>query len=356
MPEIEHGLRWWLGITAMLFGGLLLAACGGNEDSADTTEDSPEATTTTEAEQPATTEATDASSTTTEAMAADWPSGPVIISVGAAPGTANDLTARVIADHLAEATGQPFVVDNRTAGTGAEMMAFVASQPPDGMTLGLWSASSVSVLASGVLPYGVDDYKYVVRTTGYPLKWCVKEDSDIESMEDFITQAQSGEEFNVGGPYTGSLAHLTALRFADVADIEFTWVPFDGASAVYSALLGDQVEIAFLACRGIEGTRNLAVTTPERQAIDPDTPTLQELGYDFGATQWLGVVAAGDTDDAIVEQIEQAVIEATASAEFIELAEGQEVEIQIVETEDFTANVEEEVPVFSELQERLGLK
>jgi tripartite-type tricarboxylate transporter receptor subunit TctC len=286
---------------------------------------------------------------------AAWPAGAVIISVGAAPGSANDLTARTVADYLAKATGQPFVVDNRTAGTGADMMAFVASQPADGTTVGLWSASSVSVLASGVLPYDVDDYAYVVRTTGYPLKFCVEENSDIASMEDFIDRVKAGETFNVGGPYTGSLAHLTALRFADIAGIEFTWVPFDGSPAVYSALLGNQVDIAFLACRGVDGTRNLAVTTPERQGIDPETPTLMELGYDFEAVQWLGFVVAGDTDPAIVEQIQAAVIEATKDPAFIELAEGQEVEVQVVETEAFTEGVREDVVAYAELQKRLGL-
>jgi tripartite-type tricarboxylate transporter receptor subunit TctC len=286
---------------------------------------------------------------------AAWPGGAVIISVGAAPGSANDLTARTVADYLAKATGQPFVVDNRTAGTGADMMAFVASQPADGTTVGLWSASSVSVLASGVLPYDVDDYAYVVRTTGYPLKFCVEENSDIATMEDFIDRVKAGETFNVGGPYTGSLAHLTALRFADIAGIEFTWVPFDGSPAVYSALLGNQVDIAFLACRGVDGTRNLAVTTPERQGIDPETPTLMELGYDFEAVQWLGFVVAGDTDPAIVEQIQAAVIEATKDSAFIELAEGQEVEVQVVETEAFTEGVREDVVAYAELQKRLGL-
>lgn len=349
MATVSTRKRWSVALLAIALG-VLLAACGDN-GSADTTEGP---TTTAGAGEPTTTAAPE--ETTTTAAMADWPDGAVIISVGAAPGSANDLTARVVADRLAEATGQPFVVDNRTAGTGAEMMAFVASQPADGTTIGLWSASSVSVLASGVLPYEVDDYKYVVRTTGYPLKWCVKEDSDIASMEDFIDRIHAGEGFNVGGPYTGSLAHLTALRFASIADIDFTWVPFDGGSAVYSALLGDQVDIAFLACRGIEGTRNLAVTTPERQAIDPDTPTLKELGYDFEAVQWLGFVVAGDTPDEIVDQIEQAVIAATDSSEFKELVEGQQVEIQIVGTEDFTASVEADVPVFSALQEELGLK
>lgn len=331
---------------------LVLGACG-EAGSSDTT-GAP--TTTVSNEETSTTAAMADETTTTEASVAEWPSGAVIISVGAAPGSGNDLTARAVADYLAEKSGQPFVVDNRTAGTGAEMMAFVASQPADGTTIGLWSASSVSVLASEVLPYGVDDFKYVVRTTGYPLKWCVAENSDIQSMEDFISRSEAGETFNVGGPYTGSLAHLTALRLADIAGIDFTWVPFDGSSAVYAALLGNQVDIAFLACRGIDGTRNLAVTTPERQAIDPDTPTLKELGYDFEAVQWLGFVVAGGTDDAIVEQIEQAVIEASESPEFAELAEGQEVEIQIVGTEEFTESVEEEVPIYSELQERLGLK
>lgn len=353
MSQVRPKGRLNISIVIFTLFALVLSACGSG-GSTDTTQSE---TTQPSSNETTTTAGNDETTTTSEATPeAEWPTGATIITVGAAPGTANDLTARVIADYLAEATGQPFVVDNRTAGTGAEMMAFVASQPADGRTLGLWSASQVSVLASGVLPYTVDDYKFVVRTTGYPYKWCVREDSDIDSMEDFITRAQAGEEFNVGGPYTGSLTHLAGRQFAEIAGIDFTWVPFDGASAVYTALLGDQVDIAFLACRGVDGTRNLAVTTPERQKIDPDTPTLMELGYDFEVTQWLGVVVSGDTDDAIVELIEQAVIAATETPEFIDLAEAQEVEVQIVGTEDFTANVRAQVPVFSALQEELGLK
>ncbi|HEX5465526.1 MAG TPA: tripartite tricarboxylate transporter substrate binding protein [Candidatus Limnocylindrales bacterium] len=330
---------------------LVAAACSGG---ASPSASSPAASASTPSSSASASESASASASQASPSLADWPTSQITIVVGAAPGTANDLTARAVADYISKKSGQSFVVQNQSGGSGADSMATLATQPADGKTIGLWSASLVNILASKVLPYGVDDYTYVTRAVTYPTKFCVKEDSPITSLTDFVDKVKAGQKLTIGGPYTGSFVHLVVERFAKAAGIDVTYVPFDGGPATDAAVLGGHVDMSLSACR-TEGLRHLAVSTDERTKYDPDTPTLKELGYDVSAAQWLGFVMKAGTDPGIVAAVDSLVTEATQDPSFTAVAEKLKVDVNVQHTADFTQQVQQDEKTAEDILAELGL-
>lgn len=230
-----------------------------------------------------------------------WPTRPVRIIIPFSPGGPTDTYARLLAEHLAQAFGQPFVAENRAGATGAIASSMVARSAPDGYTL-LFASNSSHVLGplmTATPPFDpLRDFTPVSLVVSCPFYLLVDPRLPIRTIREFVDYAKARPgELNFGSPGVGSGGHLVAELFLKRAGLNAVHVPFGGAGQVMVAAAGGQVQFAFDSVGTAQSLvddgklRGLGVTSEMRQAPVPDVPTFVEAGYrDFTPSLWFGLL------------------------------------------------------------------
>jgi tripartite-type tricarboxylate transporter receptor subunit TctC len=259
------------------------------------------------------------------AAAESYPSRPLRIVVPFGPGGVGDLTARVLAQKLAESMGQQAIIDNRPSAGGVVAAEMVAKAEPDGHTLLLLNnqqALSVSLFKS--LPYDpLRDFQPISTVGSFSLAILVAPGSPLKSLKDLIAQAKASPGKMTGGTINvGASQNLAAELFKSSAGINVLIVPYNSTPALIGALRGNDVQFALEILAPIIGQvkagalRALAVTTPTRTWLLPDVPTVAESGVPgYEVTSWNGLAAPSKTPRARVERLNQAVVAALGSAD-----------------------------------------
>jgi tripartite-type tricarboxylate transporter receptor subunit TctC len=231
---------------------------------------------------------------------AQYPTKPVRIISGAAPGTPGDVVARILADPLAAALGQPVLVENRPGAINTLGLAAVAGADADGHTLGiLGMPSTVAPSLLARMPYDTRrDLAPVRQLTWVSNVLVVRSGAPVASVAELVAAAKARPDtltFASGG--NGTPAHLAAELLNLSAGIRMRHVPFKGAVAGVAAVLGEQVDVMVAVAPSVikhvqtGRLRALATPAPARLAAMPDVPTLAELGYAVDVRDWHGVVA-----------------------------------------------------------------
>ena len=246
-----------------------------------------------------------------------YPSKPVTVIVPQAPGGANDAIARIVAQKLTEALGQQFIVDNKPGAGGNIGTAAAAKGKNDGYTLML-TANSAHVInpalykSTGFDP--VKDFEPItpVATAGYVL--VANNAFPPKNVAEFIATAKAAPgKYTIASAGNGTLNHLIGEMLAKATGIELTHVPYKGASAAVTDLIGGQVQvsvqslpssIAFIKSGKL---KVLGVVNEKRVPALPDTPTIGETIKGFGSTPWYGLFAPAGTSKAIVALLQAAV-------------------------------------------------
>lgn len=254
------------------------------------------------------------------ARAADYPTKPIRIIVGYLPGAATDFSARVVAQGLSANLGQSVVVENRPGAASVLAVQYVSHAPPDGYTL-LWgNADALTILPAvkPTVPYKMPDaLTCISRTAQYPLAIGVLSSLPIHSLPDFVAYAKAHPgALKYGSSGTGGALHVAGMLFAQQAGIDLTHVPYNGASAAVTDLLGGFTNATFMTLSTIGPSakdgkvRLLAVTSPSREALWPDLPTVAESGYP-GATVvgWFGLFGPPGLPPEITARLSKAVAE-----------------------------------------------
>ena len=247
------------------------------------------------------------------ARAQDYPTKPVRVLVGFAPGGVADITARVVAQKLSERLKQNFLVENRPSAGGIIAAEAVAKAAPDGYTLLLNSnGNAVSVSLFKSLPYDpVADFEMVSTLGTFGLVMLANPGSGIGSVRDVIARAKAAPaKFNIGTIGVGSTQNLAAELFKSMAGIDATVVPFKGTPEVITALRSNDIQVGFEILAPVIGQvkggalRALAVTTPRRFEGLPETPTVIESGLPgYDVASWNGIAAPARTPAAIIERL-----------------------------------------------------
>jgi len=254
------------------------------------------------------------------ARAADeWPSRPIRLIVGTAPGGSPDIIGRILADKLTAKLGQSVFVENLTSGAGAIAQLTVAKSDPDGYTLGLLTAGFPPQMALRKnLPFEpLDGFSFVTLVCGYPMVYAVAPGSPIKSFPDLLAQAKA----NPGKlTYTinalGSIYHILTKWIEIESGAEFTPIPYRGSAPAFTDVAAGRVDLmvdtatsAFPRIRAGQ-LRALAVSSAERYPLMPEVPTVAETvkGIDF--MSWLGLAAGPGTPRAIVDRLNAEVREA----------------------------------------------
>ncbi|WP_270937946.1 Bug family tripartite tricarboxylate transporter substrate binding protein [Falsiroseomonas oryzae] len=243
-----------------------------------------------------------------------WPNRPVRFVVPLPPGGASDLMARMIAAHLAEALGQPFVVDNRPGAGGTLGTAFVANAPPDGYTL-MMGNTATHINAPLLFPNagydGLTDFAPVAPFATITNIVVVHPSLPVSSIPDLIAHARANPgRINFGSAGAGGTIHLAGELFKMRTGVDIVHVPYRGGAAMIADLVAGQVQLAFDNFPQIiphvrsGAVRAIAVTSAQRWPLAPDLPTVQEAGVpDFDITAWFGTMAPARTPPAIVQRM-----------------------------------------------------
>lgn len=242
------------------------------------------------------------------------------------PGSANDNVARILADALAEAWGQPTVVENRPGASGAIGTKFAAQSAPDGYTLLVGGMSNT--LSSPVLDprYGIDaarDFVAIGRIAWVPFVLAVHPDVPAHTMTALVEQARRhprGLVFATSGPT--AFSRLCVEHFARRAGVEFLTVEYRGAPAATLDLVAGRAqlqinEVAAMKLHADAGrVRLLAVAGDRRTAKVPALPTFAEAGMSaIPLTPWYGLFAPAGIAPPILARVEAAYLAAMRSPE-----------------------------------------
>ena len=241
-----------------------------------------------------------------------FPSRPVTLTVGFAPGGGTDTAARIIAKKLSENLGQSVVVDNRAGAGGNIAHQHIAKAAPDGYTIHLTSVGPMTVAPHLVknLPYDPQkDLAPLTMGVVFPNVLVVHPGVPAKTLAEFVALAkQKPGELNYASSGIGGAGHLTGELFKQRAGIDLTHVPYKGGGPAMTDLLGGRITmypaVPSTAQPHIQAgkLRALATTGAKRTATMPNVPTVAESGYPgFEATNWYAFVAPGKTPREILD-------------------------------------------------------
>jgi tripartite-type tricarboxylate transporter receptor subunit TctC len=261
----------------------------------------------------------------TTAMAANWPSRPVLVVSPYSPGNATDIVGRIVLDQVSQQLGQPFVIENRAGAGGVVGTASVTRADPDGYTLLLSSSSMASaVILHSSLPYDpVRDLTSVVMFGAQPSVLVTAPSKGFKSVADLVAAAKAKPgELNFASAGVGAASHIAGERFRIAAGLNVQHVPYRGPNEAFTDVLAGRIDYYFLpiapALPMIAQNRlvALAVSTPKRVALLPDVPSIIEAGYpDATYLFWGGISAPAKTPRDIVNKLHDEVQKALDNPE-----------------------------------------
>ena len=246
------------------------------------------------------------------ASAQTYPARPVRVVVGAIPGSAPDVSARLVADWLSRRLGQTFFVENRNGASGNLAAEEVAAAPSDGYTLLLASASNaINMTLYDSLKFNiVRDFTPVAGVVAFPMVITVSAKYPVKTLPELIARAkESPGKINMGTPGIGSPQHVAGELFKMTSGANIVLVPYRGGPPAITDALSGQIQgmigTVLLTIDQIRtgGLRALAVTGATRSELLPEIPTVAEFVPDFEASQWIGIVAPKNTPADIVERL-----------------------------------------------------
>jgi len=302
-----------------------------------------------------------------EASAQTWPTRPIKLIVGFAPGGAADTVARALGDPLGRALGQPIVIENR-AGAGSSIAAeTVAKAAPDGYTVLIASPASISVnpAINPKLGYKPSELAPVTKVSSSPLVIAVNPGTGIRSVKDLIAEAKKMPgRLNYATSGVGSAPHFGAALFCQVTGTEMVHVPFKGGAPAMTSVVAGDTQVTFATPPSvlpmIKGgrLRALAVTSRERSPLMPDIPGMAEAGLpEYGIAFWYGLfVPAGTPSDIVGKLFDAALIAAQdAQAKATLAREGTEIVVS-KSPEEFAAFLAQDERMWVKLAKDTGAK
>jgi tripartite-type tricarboxylate transporter receptor subunit TctC len=298
--------------------------------------------------------------------AQDYPARPVHLIAGFAPGSAADLTARVLGNAMGQTLGQQFVVENRTGAASGVAAEFVARAAKDGYTLFLASSAVVSNAAVNTkLPYDLArDFAPIALATSVPVILVVNPATGVKTVQELIALVKSKPgEIVYGSTGAGASPHLAAELFSIRIGVKLVHVPYQGSPQAVTDLIAGRTTLMFSPASTVisqieAGTlRALASATAKRSDIAPNLPTMEEAGLpDFDTSIWFGLVAPAGTPRPIINKLASAVDAAVQSSEVLSQLRMQGFEPLRGGPEEFARYIESETKKWRDVARAAGLR
>jgi tripartite-type tricarboxylate transporter receptor subunit TctC len=247
-----------------------------------------------------------------------YPSKPIRIVNAFAPGGPADLLARLVAQKLQEAWGQPVIVESKTGAAGNIGMEFVAKAPPDGYTLGVGPTGNLVVNQHifAKLPYDpFKDFAPITLLATVENVLVVNADVPAKTVQELVALARAKPgTLNFASPGSGSQAHLAGELLKSMTGIDIVHVAYKGTGPALNDLMGGQVTMMFSqmssALPHVKSgkLRALGVASPRRSAAAPEVRTVAEQGLaGFEAVSWYALIAPSGTPAEIIDKLQQEV-------------------------------------------------
>lgn len=295
----------------------------------------------------------------------EYPVRPVTLIVPYAAGGGNDVMARIVADKMSLALGQPIVIENRGGAGGSIATRQVAKSEPDGYTLGLGGTGTLAIDPTLYSNVGYDprkDFAPVGLIATSALVVLVNPSVPAHSIKELIALAEK-QPLNFASAGSGSGMHLGTELFASMAGITMTHVPYKGTGPALTDLLGGHVALYFSSLPPAIGLvkegklRALAVTGPTRSAIFPDLPTVAEAGLPgYEAVLHYGIVGPAGTPAPIIAKLNEALRAALANPEVTARITSDGAEPLPSTPAEYAADIDREETKWSNIVRRSGAK
>ncbi len=302
-------------------------------------------------------------------MAQDFPSKPLRMVVGFAPGGGADIVARLVGAKMAENLGQQVVVENRAGATGTIAADNVARSPADGYSLFLGSQSTMVVAPSlfPSLPFKPEkDFAPVSQVVTMPLILVVNpalvDAKTVQELTNHIRKAGDGA-VSYASSGQGGPQHIAGELYAHMVGTKVTHVPYKGESAAMADVLGGHVPYMFanlpVALPHISSgkVRPLAITSLKRDPKAPQIPTLAESGFkDFEVSTWYGVFAPANTPKPVVDKLSKSIQTVLEQSEMQAKLSEQGFTVVGSDAAAFSGYVASELPRWSVVIRDIGIK
>jgi tripartite-type tricarboxylate transporter receptor subunit TctC len=254
---------------------------------------------------------------------AGYPSKNINVIVPFSAGGGTDITARGFLKAAEKYIGVQFLVTNVEGSGGWAGWHQSLAQPHDGYNLSLMT---INMFNDSGTENRYEDFVPLATLSRYPTTISVNAESDIFTIEDLIAKCKDnpgGLRFGVDG--LGAFDHINVQKLEEMAGIKFSFVPYNGGAETMAALLGGNVDAITVSTPEVtvrgEDMRAIALMSDERHPKLPDTPTLEEKGYDIQGTRFRTMGAQKDVPEEILNYLEEIFAITAEDPEWLEYAD-----------------------------------
>lgn len=250
--------------------------------------------------------------------AQEYPARTVRLIVGFPAGGGSDIIARLVAQKLTGALGQPVVVENRPGASANIAAEIVAKSAPDGYTL-LFGNSSLSISPAVFKKLNYDPVKELMpisMASSYPFALATHPSLPVKSVKELVALAKANPDaLAYASAGAGTMSHMAMeLLRLRTGGLQLQHLPYKGAAPASVSLLSGETQLAFLvmpvAATQVKAgkLRGLGVAAPERSAALPEMPTMREAGIaGHEAVQWNGFFAPARTPQSVIDRLHREV-------------------------------------------------
>ena len=291
-----------------------------------------------------------------------YPEKPIKIIVPFPPGGGVDLTARLLMEPLAKELGQPIVVENKGGAGGIIGVEAMSHAPPDGYTLSLTGAGTLTAgpHLRPKMPYDPLALAQITRLVRMPFIVAVRNDLPARTLPEFIDLAKRQElRWASGG--IGTSQHLAGELFTQMSGLKMIHVPYRGtgpalndlAAGIVDAYFGDPATLGLIRSGKV---RAMAVTSPERWPVLPDTPAVAEAVKGYVAENWYGLAAPAETSKPIVDRLNAAIAKVMAEPDVKKKYDDNGLTPAVLSPEDYVAFLKRDSVTWGDVVRRGNIK
>lgn len=282
-----------------------------------------------------------------------YPNRPITLIVPSSPGGTTDFTARLIAEPLSKALGQPVVVDNKGGASGNIGGQAVATAKPDGYTL-LVSYSGYQVGNPHLFkkaPWDpIKDFAAIAFLTKAPQVIVVNPKLPVSNLKELTAYAKANPgKLNYASSGNGSIQHIAGELLKQITGIQMTHIPYKGAGPAVQDLMAGQVDLFITTPASVVGQikgdrlKALAVTSQARLPALPNVPTATEQGMkNFNLESWFALYAPAGTSPEVIKKLNAEVNKILSRPDIQKRAEESGTTVEIMTPAQLTTYTQKE--------------
>ena len=296
-----------------------------------------------------------------------FPTKPIRLIVGFAPGGNTDTVARVVGQRLGERLATQVVIDNRGGAGGTIGTEIAARANPDGytLTMGTTTTHAIAVAAYPKLKYDpIKDFDALALVANAPYLLVVPSKVSARSLKEFVALVKSQPgKLNYGSAGQATTTHLVMATFSTREDLQMAHIPFKGNGPATTAVLAGEVQALFGALPPLlphvkaGRVRALAISSAKRSPAVPEVPTVAESGYPgFDMTLWLGFFSPSGTPRPVIKKLESELVSIARSPDTGEQMTRQGLDAYSLGSAELAKLVKSEIETYRKVFKAAGIK